>query len=62
VDQRPALLALLAWAWWMLGMQTVAERLVIQALEIHPGHELASMVQRLNRSVPAWHLNHIAAR
>ncbi len=62
VDQRPALLALLAWAWWMLGMQTVAERLVIQAFEIHPGHELASMVQRLNRSVPAWHLNHIAAR
>lgn len=61
VDQRPALLALLAWAWWMLGMQTVAERLVTQALEIHAGHELASMVQRLNRSVPAWHLNRGAA-
>ncbi|MGK0721464.1 DUF4192 family protein [Leucobacter sp. W1478] len=62
VDQQPALLALLAWAWWMLGMQTVAERLVMQALEISPGHELASMVQRLNRSVPAWHLNGGAAR
>ena len=62
VCRRPALLALLAWAWWMLGMQTVAERLLAQALEIDRDHELALMVQRLNRTVPAWHLSAGAVR
>lgn len=54
VGRRPGLLALLAWAWWMLGMGSVADRCARAALEIAPHHELASMVSRLVAHPPSW--------
>ncbi len=59
--KRPALLALLAWAWWMRGMQSVAARLVRSALDIDAGHELALMVQRLVAEPPAGHVARVRA-
>lgn len=58
-DHRPALFALLAWAWWTLGMQSVAARMVAQALAIDPSHELTLMMQRLCENPPAAHLHRI---
>ena len=55
-EYQPGALSLLAWAWWMLGMQSVAERMVDAALAINPDHALSRMALDLNRSVPAWHL------
>jgi len=52
--RRTGILALLAWAWWMLGLQSVATPLIDQALEAAPEHELARMVGRLVSAPPAW--------
>lgn len=52
--RRPGVLALLAWTWWELGMQSVAEHHLQTALELDPEHELARLVQGLNRAVPLW--------
>lgn len=52
--RRPGLLALLAWAWWMLGMQSVADRLIDTSLAINPDHERTRMVQRLAEAPPEW--------
>lgn len=54
--RRPGLLALLAWAWWMIGLQTVSQRFIAQALEIDPEHRLTLMVGRLNQAPPPWQL------
>lgn len=53
--RRPGLLALLAWAWWMRGMQSVAIRLVGEALALDPEHQISRMVERLVDSPPAWY-------
>lgn len=52
--RRPGLLAFLAWAWWMRGLQSVAFRLVGEALDLDPGHETSRMVERLIETPPAW--------
>lgn len=59
--QRPALLALLAWAWWLRGLQSVSLRLVEQALSIEAGHELTLMVQHLVETPAATHINRLRA-
>lgn len=59
---RPAVLALLAWAWWMLGMQSAAQQVVRQSLAIDAEHELTRMVQRLSESPPAARLSHLKSR
>ena len=52
--RRPGLLALLSWAWWMLGLQSVAARILDEALRIDPAHELSLMVSRLGETPPLW--------
>ena len=52
-EDRPALLALSGWMWWLGGNQTVAHRHVEAALDIAPGHEIALMVQRIS-SMPLY--------
>ncbi|MFT4232341.1 MAG: DUF4192 family protein [Leucobacter sp.] len=46
--ERPGLLSLSAWLWWLSGSQTVAHRQTREALAIDPDHELAQMVDRLS--------------
>ena len=58
-DRRPCLLALLAWAWWVRGMQSVSQRLLAQALEIDGEHELTLMVRRLSAAPPVSHLRRL---
>lgn len=52
--RRPGLLALLAWAWWTLGMQSVAGRIAREALDIDPAHQVSLMVDRLVEEPPPW--------
>lgn len=54
VARRPGLLALLAWAWWMRGMGSVAARVIDEAAEIDADHELLRMMRRLTAGPPAW--------
>lgn len=60
-DFRPALFAMLAWAWWMLGMQSIATRMVTQSFEIDEGHALTQMVQGLISRPPVRQLNRLRA-
>ncbi len=60
-EMSPPLFAFLAWAWWMLGMQSVATRAVTQSLEVQNDHELTLMVQRLIQSPPVAHLHRLRA-
>ncbi|MBK0418393.1 DUF4192 family protein [Leucobacter sp. CSA1] len=56
-ERRPPLLTLLAWMWWMRGLQSVACRHIGTALGIAPGHPLALMVRRLVEipvTPPGW--------
>ena len=46
-DERPALLALSSWIWWLSGNQTVAHRHVRAALSTSSEHEIARMVERI---------------
>lgn len=52
-EDRPALLALSGWVWWLGGNQTVAHRHVEAALDIMPEHEISMMVQRIT-AVPLY--------
>lgn len=54
---RPPLFAMLAWAWWAIGMQSVATRIAAEGLKSHPDHELLRMVQQLCDTPPAAHLS-----
>lgn len=56
---RPPLLAFHAWAWWMLGMQSVAARSIAQSLALLNDHKLTRMVQRLIDNPPAGHLHRL---
>lgn len=58
-DRRPCLLALLAWAWWMQGMQSISQRLIAQSLKIDSNHDLTLMVQRLSAAPPVSHLHRL---
>jgi hypothetical protein len=49
---QPAVCALIAWVWWMLGMQSVALRFVQQALQLPGAHDLTHMVERLINQPP----------
>lgn len=55
-ETRPPLFALLAWAWWALGMQSVAARIAAEGLETAQSHDLLLMVQRLCETPPAAHV------
>lgn len=57
--RRPGLLALLAWAWWMLGMQTCAQHILRDSLAIDAHHELTLMIGRLAQSPPSARLNQL---
>lgn len=59
---QPGLLAFLSWGWWMLGMQTVARRLINDSLAIDPGHELTQMVRTLNEAQPQCNLQRLRAQ
>lgn len=48
--ERPGLLALSAWVWWLSGTQTVSHRHIEESLKIDPTHELTHMVNRLIES------------
>lgn len=52
-EDRPALLALSSWIWWLGGNQTVAHRHAQAALDIAPGHEMSLMMQRMT-AVPLY--------
>lgn len=56
LDQRPGLLALLGWAWWMLGLQSVGRDCLAQSFAIDDKHELSRMVERLSETPPAYRL------
>lgn len=60
-EMRPPLFAFLAWAWWMLGMQSVASRMVTYSLEVEPNHELSLMMQSLIANPPVAHLHRLRA-
>ena len=51
---RTAPLALLAWAWWMFGLQSVAAARLAEAAELDAGHELVLMVAQLIERPPEW--------
>ena len=53
-DYRPGALALLAWIWWELGMLSLGERFIEQALSIDPNCQPASIVRELLRGPPQW--------
>lgn len=53
---QPPLFAMLAWAWWAIGMQSVATRIVARGLSTAPTHELLLMVQQLCEAPPSAHL------
>jgi hypothetical protein len=55
-ESRPPLFAMLAWAWWAVGMQSVAARIAAEGLETAPDHDLLLMVRRLCETPPAAHL------
>lgn len=57
----PPLFAFLAWAWWMLGMQSVAARMIARSLEVQPDHELSLMTRDLIAHPPAAHLRRLRA-
>ncbi|MBN9611985.1 MAG: DUF4192 family protein [Actinobacteria bacterium] len=52
--RRAGLLALLAWAWWLLGMSSVADRLLRDAGRIDADHELTHVVAEVTSSPPGW--------
>lgn len=49
-----ALLALLAWAWWMRGTQTLAAHFAEEALTVAPDDQLCRVVRELIDSPPQW--------
>ena len=52
--RRSGLLALLAWCWWIRGLQTVAVRLAEESLEIDAQNPVGQMVDRLVATPPRW--------
>lgn len=53
--ERPGLLVLQAWLWWMTAMLSPAHTQVTQALAIDPGNQLAVIVQEvINGGPPRW--------
>lgn len=52
--RRAGLIALLAWIWWLLGMGSVAERMLRQARGIDPDLELTHAVAEVLSSPPSW--------
>ncbi|CAG7611324.1 hypothetical protein LEUCIP111803_01419 [Leucobacter soli] len=54
--RRPGLFALLAWAWWMRGMSSVASRVLAESQGIDAEHALSLMVARLVAEPPSWTL------
>lgn len=52
--RRPGLLAFLAWAWWMLGLQSVALALIKDGTEIDGDYPIARMVAHLVETPPIW--------
>lgn len=53
---RPSLFAVLAWAWWAVGMQSVAARRSAEGLSLAPDHEVLLMVSQLCEAPPSAHL------
>jgi hypothetical protein len=53
---RPSLFAVLAWAWWAVGMQSVAARMSAEGLSLAPDHEVLLMVSQLCEAPPSAHL------
>lgn len=53
---RPSLYAMLAWAWWAIGMQSVAARISAEGLSLAPDHELLLMVSQLCEAPPSAYL------
>lgn len=53
-SRRPGVLAMLAWAWWMTGLQSVAGRIVVDARAIDDRNELVLMVERLVDAPAEW--------
>lgn len=58
-SHRPAILALLAWAWWLRGLQSVSNRFVEKSLAIAPQHELTLTVKKLTDMPAEAHVNRL---
>ncbi|NLA64661.1 MAG: DUF4192 family protein [Leucobacter sp.] len=58
---QPAMLSLLAWVWWSLGMQSVATVFIEQARAVDPAHAVSEMVSRLIQRPPQMRLRHLQA-
>jgi len=58
--RRVGVLAMLAWLWWLRGLQSVAHRLITQALDHEPGdseaHAIAHLISELIEEPPAAHV------
>lgn len=54
--QTPPIYAMLVWCWWLLGLQSVAARLLDQGLKIAPNYDLLVMMRSLIEAPPAAHL------
>lgn len=55
------LLALLAWAWWMRGMQTLAAHFAEESLAVAPDDQLCRVVREAIDSPPEWPFRTVSA-
>ncbi|NLB48102.1 MAG: DUF4192 family protein [Microbacteriaceae bacterium] len=60
-SDTPGVLAMLAWAWWMRGMQSVAHRLLQRGLGVAPGHEISQLIEQIARTIPEARLQALRA-
>lgn len=56
-EQRPAVLCLLAWTWWMLGLQSVAKSFVDEARSLDETHPLTHVISKLIDLTPEHRLH-----
>ncbi len=61
-QDTPGILAMLAWMWWLRGMQSVAHRLIDQALTASPSHLIVQLVAQVIRTIPQSRLQALRAQ
>lgn len=53
-QRRAGMLGLLAWFWWLRGLQSVSQHFVELALASDPGSPVTRVVEHVNQAPPAW--------